>query len=243
MGPTQIRDPVQAVGVLGAELRRGIYFFVAGQAAGASRDETAAAMQISRSLAAFHLDRLVAAGLLEAGSRRPLRPAAGGAGRPAKLYRRSRAPVEVSLPPRRYDLAAELFARSLEQAPDGPARRALAVTTREFGAGLGDEARRSAGFSPGPERLVEAAHKVLADHGFEPERAAGVIRLRNCPFDALAREHRELVCGTNLYLMEGFLAGLKDSHLRARLERDPNRCCVVLEEVTPSADQSPSEVA
>lgn len=230
MSPEQVHDQVEAVGVLNAKLRRTIYFYVASQAGEVSRDQTAEAVHISRVLAAFHLDRLVAAGLLETSYRQLSGRRGYGVGRPAKLYRRSRRQVEISLPPRRYDLAAELFARSLERAADGPAKQALALTAREFGSALGDQARRKAGPNPGRERLFEAAQTLLADFGFEPYREDGVIRLRNCPFDALAREHRDLVCGTNLDLMEGFLAGLKDRHLCARLEPQPNRCCVVLAE-------------
>jgi len=52
--------------------------------------------------------------------------------------------------------------------------------------------------------------------------------LRNCPFDALAREHTELVCGMNLAIMTAVTEHLPETALAARLEPAPDRCCVVL---------------
>ena len=52
--------------------------------------------------------------------------------------------------------------------------------------------------------------------------------LRNCPFDALAREHTELVCGMNLAIMTAVTEQLQETTLAARLEPAPDRCCVVL---------------
>jgi len=52
--------------------------------------------------------------------------------------------------------------------------------------------------------------------------------LRNCPFDALAREHTELVCGMNLAIMDSLTKELEETELAARLEPAADRCCVVL---------------
>src|SRR5918911_20308 len=57
-------------------------------------------MPPDRDLAAFHLDKLVEAGLLEASFRRLGERRGPGAGRPAKLYRRGAGEVAASLPPR-----------------------------------------------------------------------------------------------------------------------------------------------
>ncbi|HKV70607.1 MAG TPA: hypothetical protein VJN62_05130, partial [Gemmatimonadales bacterium] len=78
-------------------------------------------------------------------------------------------------------------------------------------------------------RLVTAALGLLAEQGFEPVRDAdGTIRLRNCPFHALAMECRDLVCGMNLSLLRGVMRGLAGSGLKAVLDPQPDRCCVVL---------------
>ena len=56
--------------VLAEPVRRRVYLQVLRRADAVSRDEAAEALGIGRSLAAFHLDRLVEAGLLETEFRR-----------------------------------------------------------------------------------------------------------------------------------------------------------------------------
>jgi predicted ArsR family transcriptional regulator len=60
-----------------------------------------------------------------------------------------------------------------------------------------------------------------------------VTVLANCPFDALARVHTELVCGMNLSLITAFLEELGCSGLRARLDPAPERCCVTMHDQSP----------
>ena len=67
---------------------------------------------------------------------------------------------------------------------------------------------------------------MLRDHGFEPTESDGTVRLRNCPFQSIAKDHPELVCGMNLSLARGLLAGLGAGGLEARLEPQPGMCCV-----------------
>ncbi len=51
--------------------------------------------------------------------------------------------------------------------------------------------------------------------------------LANCPFHRLAEEHRDLVCGMNLDLLDGLLAGAAPAAgLTARLDPVPGQCCV-----------------
>ena len=73
----------------------------------------AAQAGISRVLAAFHLDKLVAGGLLRASYARLSGRTGPGAGRPAKLYSRVGLDEAVSLPARRYDVAAGTLADGL----------------------------------------------------------------------------------------------------------------------------------
>lgn len=54
------------------------------------------------------------------------------------------------------------------------------------------------------------------------------MRLRNCPFQALAQDHPDLVCGMNLSMATGLLAGLGAGSLEARLDPQPGMCCVAL---------------
>jgi predicted ArsR family transcriptional regulator len=221
---------IDDVAVLTEPVRRSLYSHVASQPEPVGRDAAAAAVGISRSLAAFHLDRLVDAGLLEVTYRRLSGRTGPGAGRPSKLYARSKREVALSLPARRYELAARLFAEALGRGATGETSTigALDEAARSFGRALGEEARRRAGRRPGRQRLLESARAVLEETGFEPLLGQDeVIALRNCPFDALARTHRDLVCGMNLSLMDGVIAGLRASGIRAELDPQPGMCCVV----------------
>src|SRR3954466_7618651 len=113
-------------------VRRRLYEFVAEQPGAVDRDAAAAGAGIGRPLAAFHLDRLAEAGLLEVEVRRRSGRPGPGAGPPAKVYRRgSFDAVEVSVPTRRYGLAAELFAEGLEG--DAVGREAVLDAARERG--------------------------------------------------------------------------------------------------------------
>ena len=67
---------------------------------------------------------------------------------------------------------------------------------------------------------------VLGDHGYEPRVSEREICLANCPFDRLAAEHTNLVCGMNLALIDGVLAGLDTRGLTAELAPQPGFCCV-----------------
>src|SRR5687767_15672 len=89
---------VAGVAALGEPVRRRLYWFVAAQAHPVSRDQAADALGIARHIVKFHLDRLEADGLLEAEFSRPPGRGGPGAGRPAKLYRRSSRQFTVSLP-------------------------------------------------------------------------------------------------------------------------------------------------
>ena len=205
-----------ALASLGDPLRRDLYHAVTSRDGGVGRDEAAAAVGVSRALAAYHLDKLVEAGLLDTRFERRTGRRGPGAGRTAKLYLRSASPVEVALPARDYELIAGLLARSVEADPAGGARVELIRAARALGAEV------AAG------RVGDGAEvaSVLADRGYEPYQDEGVLRLRNCPFGRLADAHRDLVCRANLAFMEGLLDGLGRSGLRAVLEPRPGRCCV-----------------
>ncbi|MFG2873790.1 helix-turn-helix transcriptional regulator [Streptomyces sp. NPDC048337] len=207
-----------AVAALGEPTRRRLYEHVARQAEPVSRDEAAAALGLARQTAAFHLDRLADEALLDVVYERRTGRTGPGAGRPSKLYRRSEREIAVSLPERRYELAGRLLAQAVEEseASGEPVRAALHRKAEELGEQLGRDASQG---------IIEA----LEHHGFEPRREGDAIVLANCPFHALARQHTRTVCGMNLHLLRGVLAGLGDEHFEARLAAEPGRCCVRLE--------------
>ena len=77
--------------------------------------------------------------------------------------------------------------------------------------------------------MLAGALAVLDECGYDPARVDGEVRLRNCPFDALANECRPLVCGMNLALLRGLLAAAGTRGTRAQLRPpEAGSCCVVL---------------
>lgn len=218
---------LSSLAALGDPTRRRLYEYVVSRRAGVGRDEAAQAVGISRMLAAFHLDKLVTAGLLSPDYRRLTGRRGPGAGRPSKIYRRSSRQFAVMLPVRRYVDAAHLFATAVEAA--GPrATRALYRAAVGWGREMGAAARELAGPRPGHDRLIHAAEQVLRAYGFEPVRSNGDLLLQNCPFDALVQRHGETVCRMNLELLTGFVEGVKARGLAARLKPHDERCCVLL---------------
>ena len=202
---------LQAVGVLADDLRRRMYLFIRERGRPVGRDEAAEAVGISRKLAAFHLDKLVEKGLLQAHYTRLTGRAGPGAGRPSKVYEPTETQMAVSIPSRSYDFAGSLLLKALERAgSERSARESVHNTAYEEGLGVGRAVRREKGLrSPGPRKALQVAQEVLYDRGYEPYvDEDSTLRLRNCPFHMLARQSVELVCGMNQAFIAGFLEGL-----------------------------------
>ena len=208
---------VQAVAVLEEPTRRRLYEYVVAQPEPVSRDDAATALGVPRTTAAFHLDKLTEEGLLATCFERRTGRTGPGAGRPAKLYHRSEREIEISLPERQYAVAARLLAGAVEDAESTGTspREAVNRRAREYGEAIG----RAAGEAP----LTE----ILAAHGFEPRPDKGCIALANCPFQRIAKEQPQLVCGMNLHLLAGLVSTL-DIPYEARLVPTPGHCCVRL---------------
>ncbi len=228
MEPGELERQIAGLAALEEPVRRSLYFYVVDRRREVSRDEAARAVKVSRALAGFHLDRLAAEGLLETSFRRLSGKTGPGAGRPSKLYRRSARQLDVTLPRRSYELAARIFAAAIDASDARPTRTALTRMAHTIGEGIGAEARARAGGRAGKKRLLSGTVAALAANGYEPEQSSGEIRLRNCPFHALASEHRELVCGMNLSLVEGVVDGLEVKGAKPVLDPKPGMCCVVL---------------
>lgn len=215
--------------MLADEQRRRMYAFARRARRPVTREEAAAEAGISAKLAAFHLDKLVAAGLLRASYENP-----GGirrVGRRPKVYEPAGADIRVSIPERRPDVLAEILLDAvLAQRPGEDARAAALRTAREHGRALGAaERERTRPGRLGPERSLGAGEPLLAEYGFEPERYAPTgIRLLNCPFHQLAARSTELVCGLNHAFLGGVLDGLGATGVAAVLAPCPGRCCVEL---------------
>ena len=230
MADHDFEERVAGVASLAEPQRRALYRFVVTRDGAVSKDEAAAAMGVARSVAAFHLDRLVADGLLITEYRRLSGRQGPGAGRPAKLYRRAEGELSVSLPDRRYDLAARLLAAAVNEATHTgtPVAHALTRIATEQGRGLGERARAAAGKRPSRRALVDAALTVLDEQGYQPRPDGDEVVLANCPFHALVDEQRDLVCGMNHDLLSGMAAAVGDDVLAARLVLSDDACCVRL---------------
>jgi len=231
MDADDFADRVAGVAALADPIRCDLYLYVAAQPEPVSRDGAAEGVGVPRHTAKFHLDKLVEQGLLDTAFQRLSGRRGPGAGRPTKLYRRSARQVSVTLPERRYDLAGHLLAQAIDTSTrtGTPVLDALHTAATELGHTLGDQARQDMGPRPGHERGVTAACATLTAHGYEPRREAATITLANCPFDALARDHTELVCGMNLALLGAVADRVGDGMLTARLHPADDRCCVVLD--------------
>lgn len=231
MADSDFEGRVSGVASLAEPQRRRLYRFVLSRGEAVSKDEAAAAMGVARSVAAFHLDRLVADGLLVPEFRRLTGRQGPGAGRPAKLYRRAPGEVSVSLPPRQYDLAAALLAAAVADATKTgtPVDKALIRVATERGRALGEGARDAAGERPNRRALLGAALGALEEQGYEPRQHGSEILLANCPFHALVDEQRDLVCSMNRDYLAGMAEGVGDDLLAARLAPSEGSCCVRLD--------------
>jgi predicted ArsR family transcriptional regulator len=222
---------VAGVAALDDPIRRELYPYVSAQPAPVSRDQAAEALGIARHTAKFHLDKLAEEGLLDISFRRLSQRRGPGAGRPTKLYARSSRELSVILPERRYDIAGQVLATAIENSAAQGTTPAdgMKAAAAGWGRSIAEQARAAAGSQPSPERLIGCTCQTLTENGYEPQRSGDAIVLRNCPFDALAREHTELVCGMNLAILSATTEQLQETRLTARLEPAPDRCCVILD--------------
>jgi predicted ArsR family transcriptional regulator len=234
---------VAGVAALADPIRQELYLYVSAQPTPISRDQASDALSIARHTAKFHLDKLAEEGLLDISFKRLSERRGPGAGRPTKLYARSSRQLSVILPERRYDLAGHLLAGAIDDAgAQGTAvADALGDTAASWGRGIAQQARAAAGPRPSPERLRACTCQALTENGYEAQCTDGTVVLRNCPFDALAREHTELVCGMNLAIMAAVTEQLREMELDAQLEPAPGRCCVVLVPADVSAEHHQRE--
>lgn len=221
---------VTGIGALAEPVRRALYRYVVSRGEPVNRDQAAAGTGVNLHVAKFHLDKLVADGLLDVGYGRPPGRSGPGAGRPAKLYRRASREFAISLPQRDYELAGRLLARAvtIAERQGTPVGDALRDAARETGRALGHRTRARAGSRPSRSAVLTAATGVLRECGYEPHPDTAGVTLANCPFHALAQDYTDLVCGMNLELMTGLVEGLDRTDFRARLEPAPGQCCVRL---------------
>jgi predicted ArsR family transcriptional regulator len=210
-----------AVAALVDPVRRALYEYVRRQDHPVTREEAADAVAISRTLTAFHLDKLIDSGLLRARYEAPA-DRQRGRGRTPKVYEPAPGELSLTVPPRRYDLVAEVLADAVAEHPTD-ARHAAGRNAYRYGRRIGAELTQHAG--PDADAELAAISALLTELGFEP-RPGAPLTLGNCPFHALAQRHPTLVCGLNRDFVHGLLAGLGASRIEARLRPGAGACCV-----------------
>lgn len=233
-------DPaIRAVAALEDDLRRGMYAFIRSARRPITRDEAAAEVGISRKLAAFHLDKLVAAGLLRARYESGVRKV----GRAPKVYEPTEDDITVTIPQRQHAVLADILLDAvLTESPDETAAEATMRVAGARGEALGKAERQQASARGrlGAERALTLTQDLLARHGFEPTRETPTcVRLRNCPFHPMAAKAPDLVCGVNHRFVNGVLAGLQATSIEATLAPRSGECCVELnpaDRAAPPAD-------
>jgi predicted ArsR family transcriptional regulator len=227
---TGLDHRIAGVAALDQPLRRTLYRLLSDRGGWTSRDEAAEAVGVARSVAAFHLDKLADAGVLDVTYQRTTGRTGPGAGRPSKLYRPRADEVSVSVPERRYDLAGSLLAGAVDEAGRTGAPVADTVSATAYAAGrqIGQESGDAARAGERGDDRRPAVLDVLALHGYQPEVGDhDEVALANCPFHRLAEAHRTLVCGMNLDFVRGLLDGLgATDQLAARLAPEPGYCCI-----------------
>jgi predicted ArsR family transcriptional regulator len=211
-----VADRWDVAAVLVDASRRALYDFVRRRDRPVGRDEAAEATGMSRGLAAFHLDKLVGAGLLAARYETPPGQPRGR-GRAPKVYQAVGDGLDVTVPARRYRLIAEILADAVASEPAHADDAAMRVAHRR-GRDLGGELREAGADLMG----------ALADLGFEPQATGDRVLLHNCPFHALASRQTALVCGLNHRFVAGLVAGLQAGQVDTHLIPRPGACCVEL---------------
>jgi predicted ArsR family transcriptional regulator len=216
-----LEQDVELLGVLVEPQRRRIYEELARAGEPITLSQLAGSLGLGRTLMSFHLGKLVEAGFVEVLA---AQGSTGQRGRPSQRYRVSDREVVASVPARHYDVVARVLLESVADRRDGESAEAAARrVARAHGA---DEGRRARPRRGAPMRVME---RLLARLGYAPARDGAALVLRNCPFDKLRDSNRELVCGINHALAEGYVAGIDASaDLAATLRPCPDNCCVVV---------------
>ena len=238
-------EPHNAAALLASPVRRKIVDALAhdgpaGDGAAMTAAELGALVGLHVTTVRFHLDQLVAAGIVESAVRRE-----GGAGRPRKVY--SLAPgslddVDARAEADHLRLLSGLLAQTLADGVSGHAvtpaeagrRWALEHVPAEPGAGPADTPGRWLG------KLAQMID-VLQEWGYTPElrtteggRTAEVT-LAHCPFLDLARANPAVVCGIHRGLIAGSLSQLGETATRVSLEPfvDDSTCVAHVSTTTP----------
>ena len=194
--------------------------------------EIAGRAGIHPNTARFHLDALVADGVVE---RMPAEPR--GPGRPRIVYRAR--PGMALGGERRYRVLAEILLGYLTSVTSGGT---AATAAADAGRAWGEHVipRSAQLHDVGCAEAVARVLMMLDELAFAPETVAGdddvpaQVRLRHCPFLELAEDHSDIVCSLHLGLIQGAFAGLRSPMTASELIPfgEPHACLVRLTPVS-----------
>jgi predicted ArsR family transcriptional regulator len=195
-------DRLEAVGDPGL---RSALTFVRGEESAVTADDLAAHDCIHRNVARSRLERLAAAGLLEAGFSR--RRGGPGAGRPAKTYTAAPELAAVEFPDHHYAALVGLLAEGR-------------TDLREVGVAFGRRLARQAGLRRG--RSLDDVCAALRSLGFQAAHENGEIVTPTCPLRPLVAAEPELAA-----LDRGMWSGLIGGEVSCTTEGclDPASSC------------------
>ncbi|AXH96528.1 helix-turn-helix transcriptional regulator [Ornithinimicrobium avium] len=245
---TDPRVPSVGVTLLGSPVRRGVVEVLAAlgeemRSQGLTAAELGERLALHTTTIRFHVDQLVAAGVLDSHFVR-----SGGVGRPSKKYVLREDPLGATAQQARdsrpFEVLAGLLTATLsteqterltpEQAgalwAQRRAEEVAQVRAAVQGARVtGTSATGATGAedaAPGTGRDAKVAEVIalLGDWGYTPqthelEDGTGVdVTLRRCPFIDLARSHPDVVCGVHRGLLRGALTAVGEPDARVSLE-------------------------
>lgn len=203
------RDIGRLAAALGDPTRRGIFFAVRAAGREMGKDEVAAAVGIDRRLAGFHLDKLVEQGFLDADFRRGEGRGGPGAGRPPKRYRLAETEALMAVPERHYELLASLLLRAAAEGGSGSRQDVLERVGYEFGYEVGRAEAAAGGSGPGASasEAIQDVVRLLTRYGFAARADGGEgLRACACPFEEIAFDDPERICGLDRAIWRGMLA-------------------------------------
>lgn len=207
-------DMERALGALKDFTRRDILLRFYADRKPRSVEDTSREAGVHRSVAFEHLERLVALGYLEVAHRRGL------PGKPAKIYRLTGGPVQISHPMRRYDVVAESLGRAFDELGD-VGTHAVRRAGRNFGESIAQ---------PSAKTVVKALEPMLEMGAeYETERG-GIVECTNCLFAEVCRR-APVICRFHAGIIEGLLTHTAlNVGVQALGFRDPYGCAYMVQE-------------